>query len=263
MRSCGTAACASSEIHSASRSRKPNPASPPPDGMCALVSPPPREPTMSDPSDPVPADSNTRAYLKQLLAERNQFPDRSETLDAEIHRVFGRKAAVLVLDMCGFSQTTTQHGIIHFLAMIDEMEHGAIPAVVDNGGQVIKTDADNLFAIFSEPAQAVEAALDIFRAFDAINAVVPENRDIRGSVGIGFGDLLVVGNEDVFGEEMNYASKLGEDVGSARDILLTPAAYELLPPGRYDCAAETFPVAGREFTAYRFQRSLYPSVSER
>ena len=215
---------------------------------------------MSASSDPVLADLNSRSYLKQLLAERNQFPDRSEKLDAEIHRVFGRKAAVLVLDMCGFSQTTTQYGIIHFLAMIDEMEHGAIPAVVDNGGQVIKTDADNLFAIFSEPTQAVEAALDIFRAFDAINAVVPENRDIRGSVGIGYGHLLVIGSEDVFGEEMNYASKLGEDVGSARDILLTPSAHDLLPPGRYECTAETFPLAGRELKAFRFQRCLYPTI---
>jgi adenylate cyclase len=218
---------------------------------------------MSDPADSVPNDSNTRRYLKKLLAERNQFPDRAGTLDAEIHRVFGRKVAILVLDMCGFSNTTAQYGIIHFLAMIDEMEQGAVPAVVDNGGQVIKLDADNLFAIFSEPAQAVEAALDIFRAFDAINAVVPENRDIRGSVGIGFGHLLVIGEEDVFGEEMNYASKLGEDIGAAKDILLTPAACELLPPGRYECAAETFSIAGRNFKAYRFLRSLYPSVGER
>jgi adenylate cyclase len=200
---------------------------------------------------------NGRAYLKRLLADRNQFPDRAPAIDAEIHRAFERKVAILALDMCGFSSTTAQHGIIHFLAMIDEMEQGAVPAVLGNGGQLIKIDADNLFAIFAEPAQALEAALDIFRAFDAINAVVPENRDIRGSVGIGFGNLLVVGEVDVFGEEMNSASKLGEDVGTAGDILLTCAAHDALPPGRYSCLPEMFTVSGAPFPAFRFQRCLY------
>jgi hypothetical protein len=39
--------------------------------------------------------------------------------------------------------------------------------VTGNGGQVIKQEADNLFAIFAQPAHALEAALDIFRAFEA------------------------------------------------------------------------------------------------
>ena len=107
------------------------------------------------------------------------------------------------------------------------------PAVVGNGGHVFKQEADNLFATFENPTNALEAALDIFRGFQAVNGVVPSDRDIAGSVGIGYGPMLLVGEEDVFGCEMNVASKLGEDFAGASEILLTANAYASLPPDRY------------------------------
>ncbi|HEV7403711.1 MAG TPA: adenylate/guanylate cyclase domain-containing protein [Chthoniobacteraceae bacterium] len=198
-----------------------------------------------------------RAQLRRYLAERNQYPARTAEIDAELHRVFNRKVAILALDMCGFSRMTAQYGIVHFLAMIDQMEQGAIPAVQANGGRVIKLDADNLFAIFTEPKRALEAALDIFRAFEAINAVVPENRDIRGSIGIGYGDVLVIDEADLYGNEMNIASKLGEDCAGPFEILLTAAAHAALPPDRYEFAPTVFPIGGMQIEAQRFLKSRY------
>src|SRR3954468_17777246 len=202
-------------------------------------------------------DGPDRTRLKRLLADRNQYPARAAEIDAELQRAFSRRVAILALDMCGFSRVTAEYGIIHFLAMIDQMEQGAIPAVQANGGQVIKLDADNLFAIFTEPERALEAALDIFRAFEAINSVVPENRDIRGSIGIGFGDTLVIDEADLFGNEMNLASKLGEDCAGPMEILLTAAAHAALPPDRYDCAPKIFAIGGMEVEAQQFVRSRY------
>jgi class 3 adenylate cyclase len=197
------------------------------------------------------------ARLKRLLAERNQYPARTAEIDAELHRAFNRHVAVLALDMCGFSRLTAQHGVLHFLAMIHQMEQAAIPAVTANGGQVIKLDADNLFAIFTEPQRALEAALDIFRAFEAINTVVPENRDIRGSIGIGYGDTLVIDEADLFGCEVNLASKLGEDCAGPMQILLTAASHAALPPGCYDCAPKLFTISGMQVEAHQFVRSRY------
>lgn len=198
-----------------------------------------------------------RAFLKRLLAERNQYPARVAAIDAELTRAFGRTVAILALDMCGFSRLTAEHGIFHFLAMIDQMEQGAIPAVEANGGKLIKLDADNLFAIFAEPKRALEAALDIFRAFEAINAVVPENRDIRGSIGIGYGETLVIDEADLYGCEMNLASKLGEDCAEPMEILLTAAAHAALPVDRYDCTPKVYAVGGMQLEAQRFVRSRY------
>ena len=192
------------------------------------------------------------AYLRQLLSERNQFPDRVARIDDLIRKTFERSVAILALDMCGFSRLTAQYGIIHYLAMIHQMEEAARPAVAGNGGQVIKQEADNLFAIFDAPANALEGALDIFRAFEAINTVVPPQRDIYGSIGIGYGDTLVIGDEDLFGSEMNLASKLGEDLAEKMEILLTSSAYEALPGGLYVCEPASFSVSGLELNCYRF-----------
>lgn len=84
-----------------------------------------------------------------------------------------RNVAILVLDMCGFSRITQSHGIIHFLAMIHQMEQAARPAIRGNGGEIIKQEADNLFAVFNSPGQALEAALDTLRALQAMNTVLP------------------------------------------------------------------------------------------
>jgi class 3 adenylate cyclase len=192
------------------------------------------------------------ARLRDLLLERNQAPDRVEEIDREIVETFQRKVSMLILDMCGFSRITMSHGIIFYLAMIQQMESAACPAVEQNKGQVVKQEADNLFAFFQTPQDALEAALDILRAFDAMNAVVPDERDIYGSIGIGFGDTLVIGDEDLFGDEMNRASRLGEDLAGQQDILLTASAYEELPEGLYRFETVRFQDRGGEITAYRF-----------
>jgi adenylate cyclase len=174
-----------------------------------------------------------RVLLRGLLSERNQHPERIDEIDAKIKAEFERDLAILVLDMVGFSRISHELGIITYLAMIAEMYTAARPAVLGNGGRVIKLEADNLFAVFDSSTQALEGALDILRSFDAINGVVPDDRDIFGSIGIGFGPTLVIDEEDFFGCEVNLASKLGEDLARNSEILLTDAALATLKPDRY------------------------------
>jgi adenylate cyclase len=205
---------------------------------------------------PIP-DHPNRAFLRQLLAERNQFPDRIAAIDQALRKAFERRTAVLTLDMCGFSRITAEHGVMHYLSMIAQMEEAARPAIEGNGGQVMKQDADDLFALFGQPADALEAALDIFRAFRAINSVVPPPRDIQGSIGIGYGDLLVIDECDAFGAEMNFACKLGEDLAAPGEILMTAAAHSALPADRYICTRTDFRAGGTLIGAYRFESKLF------
>jgi len=200
---------------------------------------------------------HNQAYLDRLLSERNQNPERTAEIDVQIRQAFERKVAILALDMCGFSALTDRYGIIHYLAMIHQMGQASAPAIAGNGGQIVKHEADNLYAVFTQPADALEAALDIFRAFEAMNAVLPNERDIYGSIGIGFGDTLVIEDCDLFGAEMNLASKLGEDLATRMQILLTPAAYAALPPDRYVCSPVSFPHNDAEFNGYCFELCLY------
>ena len=56
------------------------------------------------------------------------------------------------------------------------------------------------------------------------------DRRLYASIGIGFGDILVLADEDLFGDEVNLASKLGEDVAQGGMVLLTEAARAELDP---------------------------------
>jgi adenylate cyclase len=197
-----------------------------------------------------------RERLSALLAERNQSPDAVERIDREIVATFGRRIAVLALDMCDFTATTGRRGIIHYLAMIEEMARAATPAVEANRGIVVKQEADNLFAAFAHPQAALEAALDIFLAFEAVNTVVPDERDLHGCIGIGYGDAILVGHADMFGAEVNLACKLGEDIAQRREILLTRAAHDAVPPGRYRFSVQRHGLSGVEVDAFRFEGRL-------
>lgn len=204
-----------------------------------------------------PRPRSGRALLKRLLAVRNQFPESVDEIDDQLRDAFQRNVAMLVLDMVGFSRLTVEHGIIHYLAMIHQMNEAARPAITGNGGVVIKQEADNLYAIFEDPALALESALDIFRAFDAVNSVVGPDRDIFGSIGIGYGATLVIDEKDIFGSEVNIACKLGEDLAGKGEILLTQSAYAALPPDRYICLPATFSISEMRIDYYRYERSLF------
>lgn len=194
------------------------------------------------------------ATLKRLLNDRNEYADRTQEIDEEIRRHFEQKVAIFVLDMCGFTRTTMRYGIIHYLAMIAQMETLATPAIEDNGGRVIKQEADNLFAVFPNVAQAVEGAWDVLRSFRAADAILPDQRDIYGSIGIGYGSTLIIGDEDLFGNEMNLTCKLGEDLAESMEILLTEGACLSLPEEQYRLSPLHFSISGIELNCYRLER---------
>ncbi len=191
-------------------------------------------------------------HLHHLLAERARHPERVAEIDAEVWKAFGKPVAVLVMDMCGFSKFTSHYGIVACLGKIRQMMALVGPEVARHRGRVVKHDADNLFAVFDHPADALEAARGAFRAFVAADVEVPDaHHALRGSVGIGFGDTLLIGEGDLFGHEVNLAAKLGEDLADGMEILLTPAAHALLPAGRYAFTPARYTISNLVVDAFR------------
>jgi adenylate cyclase len=180
--------------------------------------------------------------LRGLLRARNEHPERLPEIDRAIRDRFTRTLAVLCLDMSGFSRLTQRYGIVHFLAMIERMQQLVLPVVEAPryGGRLLKLEADNVYAVFPDAPLALDAAREVQRRLAAANSVLPADWDVHVCIGIGYGDMLAVGDHEVYGNEMNLASKLGEDVGCAEEILLTPAAFGRLPAG--EVAAELLEV---------------------
>jgi len=193
---------------------------------------------------------NSRETLGHLLDDLMQHPERRAEITAAIEQVFGQERAVLTLDMAGFSATTIRHGIVEFLLMIHKMQVVARPCVEEHGGVVVKAYADNLLCMFDTVEAAVAAARDIVRRLNTVNIILPDARRLFASMGIGYGNVLNIDNQDLFGGEVNLASKLGEDLAEMGEILLTAAAVNQLPGGEAGCSKHEVSVSGITLTYY-------------
>jgi len=195
----------------------------------------------------------TRELFEQLVGEIADHPERRGELEQRILQIFSRRVAILALDMCGFSRTTRAYGIVAFLVMIHEMQQLCAPAVASRGGIHVKAEADNLFCLFDSVDSALAAALDIHARCAAANASRPPERALHAAIGIGFGDTLYIGEEDLHGDEMNIASKLGEDLAERGEVLLTASAYESLPAGSVNAARRSVSISGLTLDYFQVQ----------
>ncbi|MEP7137959.1 MAG: adenylate/guanylate cyclase domain-containing protein [Chloroflexota bacterium] len=175
--------------------------------------------------------ANSVRKFQDLLLNFSQAEDPAirAKIEKTLWETFGEEQAVFVLDMSGFSRLTRKHGIIHYLSMVRRMQLTTGPIVQSYDGYMIKFDADNCFALFPSSLNAINAAIAMQHAFTAANLLTTDDLDIRVACGIDYGKILVVGSEDCFGDAVNRASKLGEDVAEAGDILVTKDAMDLVP----------------------------------
>lgn len=171
-----------------------------------------------------------KEFQKLLLnfSQAEEMRDRKK-IEESLWSKYGAEFAVFVLDMSGFSMLTRKYGIVHYLSMVRRMQLTTEPIVKSYGGQMLKYEADNCFAVFPEPLAAVNAAIAMQHAFKAENLLTSEDLDIHIACGIDYGKLLIIGHEDCFGDPVNRASKMGEDVAAAGEILITKEAMEMIP----------------------------------
>ena len=166
--------------------------------------------------------------LLLLYGQENEKAKRQE-IEATLWQEFGKVKAVFVMDMAGFSLLSYRHGIVHYLSMVRRMQLTTEPIVEKYRGQVVKFEADNCFAMFDDPLSAVRAAIALNTAFFAMNVLTDDEFDIRVSIGIDYGDVLLIGGPDYFGHVVNCASKIGEDIGAPGEILVTATAFQQIP----------------------------------
>jgi adenylate cyclase len=155
-------------------------------------------------------------------------PEQAALVEQLITRRFSDEKTIFITDMSGFTRGIRDRGFLSVVAMIYELRRLLREEIERAGGTFLKFEADNSFALFETPGQALEAALRCFALLELRNRSSAHLAPLGISVGIGSGPLFLVGDEDAFGMEVNLASKLGEDTGSAGEVLLTEDAYGLL-----------------------------------
>lgn len=164
-----------------------------------------------------------------LLYSQTESTEERHGIEETLWSDYGAEYAVFVLDMSGFSLLTRKYGIVHYLSMVRRMQLTTEPIVKSFGGFMIKYEADNCFAVFPDPLSAVSAAIAMQHAFSAANLLTTDDLDIYISCGIDYGKILIIDRQDCFGDPVNRASKIGEDLAAAGEILITKEAMEMIP----------------------------------
>jgi len=149
---------------------------------------------------------------------------KQEDIRLSIWDRFGTTGATFISDMANFSSTSRTQGVCHFLKLIHQTRETVAPIVADNKGVLLKCDADNCYAYFEDPGDALKASFEVNAALFHMNQHRELAEHVYLSVGIDFGRLLLVGNEDYYGDPVNTASKLGEDLAGKSETLITQRA---------------------------------------
>lgn len=175
--------------------------------------------------------SHTAKKFHEMLLRfsQSELTNERHEIESSLWDEFGAEYAVFVLDMSGFSLLTRKYGIVHYLSMVRRMQMTTEPIVRSCGGFMIKYEADNCFAVFPDPLSAVSAAIAMQHAFSAENLLTTDDLDIHISCGIDYGKILMVGRQDCFGDPVNRAAKMGEDLAVAGEILITREAMQMIP----------------------------------
>jgi len=183
--------------------------------------------------------------LSALIEERMEPGSDTERIDRRIWDLFGETWCVMFTDLAGFSRQVERYGIIHFLQTVYASERELCPIIDEHDGILLKTEGDSFLVVFRNPAKALACGVAMQQHLKRHNESTPAEDDILLCVGLGFGRVLKIGDDDVFGAQVNAASKLGEDTANAWEILVTGAmkdavgddagvgfeALESVPPG--------------------------------
>ena len=135
--------------------------------------------------------------------------------------------AILVLDLTGFTETTQRGGaLMSFLRILDAQKL-CIPVLHEHAADFVHTFADDIVGIFEKPEAALNAALEIQRRTAAMRELDGDGTQrAECAISLGYGPVYAIGPKHAMGDEMNRASKLGEDTARGGEILITERVRE-------------------------------------
>jgi len=191
---------------------------------------------------------NLFATVEQMLNEGKDLNRCSEKLWEQ----FGRDYAVLIIDSSGFTRTTREYGILPFLGQLVQVRRVATSVLKRCQAVSFKFEADNIYAYFENPNNALDAAFGIQEEIRSHSILLPDGKPFKVCSGIGYGRMLYSETlEGCFGDEMNLAAKLGEDVAEPDEVLLTQACYNALTSHRQEgFSPSTIDVSRTDITYY-------------
>ncbi|MBI2789006.1 MAG: adenylate/guanylate cyclase domain-containing protein [Elusimicrobia bacterium] len=190
----------------------------------------------------------TAEQLFERLRGRTQA--NADTMDREIEDECVQETTVMMCDSSGFTRRTHEYGILHFLAVMTEVYDLVEPIVEKHGGDVISRGADNLLATFDDPVKGVDAAIKMQRLLEKFNEGKKDRDQFQLCMGFHSGKILRVA-DGIFGDKVNIAAKIGEDLAAADEILVTGDVAKRLPKRIKRAYSRSVDLGGKTFELHR------------
>ena len=162
-----------------------------------------------------------------------------------------RELAILFTDLVDFSDWALEAGDDDAVELLRRVGEAIEPAIEDRGGEIVKRLGDGLMAVFDDPAEAVEAALEAGPAAAKVK-VAGHSPELRAGVHLGKPRKV---SGDYFGVDVNVAARVA-DAGRGGEVLITEPVRERLADADVKSKRRRFKAKGAPkdltvFTAYR------------
>ena len=193
----------------------------------------------------------SRPTADQLFERlRGRTKANADAMDGAIEKECVTELTVMMCDSSGFTRRTHAYGILHFLAVMTDVHDRVEPIVIKHRGTVISRGAENLLAVFDEPAHGVDAAIAMQRLLARFNEGKADRDQFQLCMGFHHGSVLRL-KDSIFGDKVNIAAKIGEDLASAEEILVTGEVAKRLPARIKRAYARSVELGGKNFELHR------------
>lgn len=183
---------------------------------------------------------------------RKRTKSNADDMDREIEKICVQDVTVMMCDSSGFTRRTHDYGILQFLAVMVRIYDLVDGIILKHKGQVISQGADNLLAVFAKPENAVDCAAAMMKAIEKYNHGKHDRDQFQLCVGMHLGKVLRL-KDGIFGDKVNIASKIGEDLASAEEILVTGEVAAALPARVKRAYARSVELGGKNFELHRIK----------
>lgn len=173
-------------------------------------------------------------------------------IDAEIQARGARELTILMCDSSGFSRRTHQYGILQFLAVMTQCYDRLIPIVAKHRGTTISHAADNLLAVFEQPADAVRTARAMHAWLRKRNGKLEDADRFHLCIGVHHGPVIRL-RDNVYGAAVNVAAKIGEDLAGKDEILATKDVVDRLPAAFERVYDRSVTLGGKPFELFQIR----------
>jgi class 3 adenylate cyclase len=170
--------------------------------------------------------TKAEVLLGRLMEERLTPGADMEAIDRRIRAEFEEDWCVVYTNMAA-DRSRVDSTITH-LCRVQEMRRMTRPIFEANEGVVLKVVGDRFVAIFKRPHDALRGLLQVHRRLASYNQGRAREGVIAIGAGLGYGRILKIGDDDLFGIEVAQASRLGGELAQPYEILVTDAARAAL-----------------------------------